>query len=162
MSAALLCPSLVTHLSPLPPSPHPRPPQLATHGPGLFLSKHLPDQPEEEDQALQSTRKSRCRGGKGGGGRRGAEDESPVLGDLDWDLAEEPSLLVWDGERVGGVEVLQPSPETRPIRLVVSKLLRGLFGVDGRFGFEGALGSVWKVLCLELLSDAAQDYCAFF
>eukprot|EP00903_Cladosiphon_okamuranus_P007250 g7034.t3 len=116
--------------------------ELATHGPGLFLSRHIPDQPDEEDKPLQSTRQNRRRGGKGGGGsgsgRQGAEDESPVLGDLGWDLEEEPSLLVWDGERVGGVEVLQPSPETRPVRLMVS-VLKAPEDVDRSEWIDGVL-----------------------
>lgn len=114
-------------LSTLPPPPlsvRPRLPQLATHGPGLFLSRHIHDQPDDEDQALHFRGRNKRRGGRagggGGGGRRKGEDETPVLGDLDWGLSEEPSLLLWDGERIGRERVLQPSPETRPIRLVVS------------------------------------------
>eukprot|EP00752_Nemacystus_decipiens_P001274 g1270.t1 len=114
--------------------------ELATHGPGLFLSRHIPNQPDEEDQAVQSRRQPRRRGGTAGGRRRTGdwEDESPVLGDLDWDLAEEPSLLVWDGGRVGGVEVLQPSPHTRPIRLVVS-VLKASEDVDRCAWIDGVL-----------------------
>lgn len=137
MAVAFWCLSPTLPSSPPSPIPSTAPPfQLAVHGPGLFLSKHIPDQPDEGDQALQSRLNShnRRRGGRGGGsggggsgGRRSGEDEAPVLGDLDWGVAEEPSILMWDGERVGGVELPQPSSETRPIRLVVSERAQGLF-----------------------------------
>ncbi|CAB1098165.1 unnamed protein product [Ectocarpus sp. CCAP 1310/34] len=65
----------------------------------------------------------------GGGGGRQEEDSGatstatvPTLGDLDWGQPEGPLVLLWDGRRIDGVEVPDPGPGTRPIRLVVSVL----------------------------------------
>lgn len=105
--------------------------QLTAHGPGMYLSKHLPDQPGH--QANSPRRRNNHHRRRGGGGGRQEEDAGatstatvPTLGDLDWGQPEGPLVLLWDGRRIGGVEVPDPGPETRPIRLVVSKVYRFL------------------------------------
>ncbi|CAM9413145.1 unnamed protein product, partial [Laminaria digitata] len=69
--------------------------ELTAHGPGLFLSQHLPDMavPSGREGSRRGTRSS---GGGGGGSRSyggwGDEDDArptaAVLGDLEWDLGE--------------------------------------------------------------------------
>ncbi|CAM9781452.1 unnamed protein product [Scytosiphon promiscuus] len=115
--------------------------ELTHHGPGLFLSQHLSDQPEHPPSPPSSSSSSR-RGGdrrRSGQGRgrnhdpdrdgnsrgKGAETAAAsalVLGDLEWGVPEEPCVLMWDGEGIGGVELPDPRPENRPIGLVVSVL----------------------------------------
>lgn len=102
--------------------------QLTAHGPGMYLSKHLPDQLGH--QANSPRRRNNHHRRRGGGGARQEEDAGatstattvPTLGDLDWDQPEGPLVLLWDGRGIDGVEVPDPSPENRPIRLVVSKV----------------------------------------
>ncbi|CAN0142172.1 unnamed protein product, partial [Ectocarpus sp. 12 AP-2014] len=101
--------------------------ELTAHGPGMYLSKHLPDQPVH--QVNSPRRRNNHHRRRGGGGGRQEEDAGamstatvPTLGDLDWGQPEGPLVLLWDGRRIDGVEVPDPGPETRPIRLVVSVL----------------------------------------
>lgn len=100
--------------------------QLTEHGPGLFISQHLPDMsiPAGRGGGRRGARSSGGGSGSnssygGWGNGDGARPTPAVLGDLEWDLGEEPAVLVWDGDGVGGVEVPNPSPETRPICLQV-------------------------------------------
>ena len=88
------------------------------------MSKHLPDMaiPSERERGKRGTRSSGGGGSSSSYGGWGEDDARPmpaVLGDLDWDLGEEPEVLVWDGDGVGGVELPNPCPETRPICLQV-------------------------------------------
>ena len=122
----------------LPPIPHPPiqfrlhtsiPPyrQLSPHGPGLFVSKHLPDM-------ATTPRRRHNRGKKGPGGKRkqfqgdrcSSSESCPdrrkggALGEIEWDRAEDIEVLAWDGVAVGGVGLPDPGPKARPIRLTVS------------------------------------------
>lgn len=93
--------------------------QVTAHGPGLFISKHLPDAvPRFSHKA------ARRKGGAGGDDDR-PPPMSPVLGDLEWDdmRDQEVMVLMWDGYAVDGVELDEPTPENRPIRLTVSSFV---------------------------------------
>ncbi|CAN0091443.1 unnamed protein product [Ascophyllum nodosum] len=103
--------------------------ELSPHGPGLFVSKHLPDM-------ATTPRRRHNRGKKGPGGKRkqfqgdrcSSSESCPdrrkggALGEIEWDRAEDIEVLAWDGVAVGGVGLPDPGPKARPIRLTVSFL----------------------------------------
>lgn len=115
--------------------------QLSPHGPGLFLSKHLPDMGGGPSRRRRHCHKKDAVQGKFDGGSKGSSDSSElphgggwsrdgdkrpgaaVLGDIEWNqrTEEEISVLAWGGEAVGGVGLSDPGPTERPIRLTVSE-----------------------------------------
>lgn len=123
--------------------------QLVAHGPGLVLAKHLLNPPESLSRrgsrggSKGGVRKGGKGRGRGRGRGRGGEDswkggdssdesgggaKAGVVADVEWEHSteQEAMVLMWNGTDIEGVQLPEPVPGKRPLRLRVS----GAVGAD--------------------------------